>query len=240
MNEHMDAHPSVNQTAVGSKQNENYSRKISKSKLAYLRIREMIFRNELQPGNKISEDELATLLMTSRTPVREALRQLRSEGLITIYPNQYAEVTYFTPELIQRVGIVRMSQDILSGHLAIYYGSNADFQHLYELADICERENHSGDLYTRISADRNFHLGITRIGKNELLYKYQQEVYYRIHLIQLQNNADQSAERIPYHLSLINYLFQRDKTAFTNAVCYRCQDMYNFDDAIIEPYLKHN
>ena len=224
--------------AINTEQNKENSRKIPKNKLVYLRIRNMIFHNVLQPGNKLREDELATLLLTSRTPVREALRQLSSEGLVTIYPSQYAEVTYFTPEMIQKLGVVRMSQDILSGHLAIYYGSNAEFSALNELAAACEQANRDGDLYSRVTADRNFHLGITRIGKNELLYKYQQEIYYRIHLIHLQEDSDATSKRIPYHLKLIDSLCQRDEIAYTNAVCYRCQEMYHLDDKIISPYIK--
>ena len=93
-----------------------------KNEQVYLQIRDMIFHNILKPGQKLMEDELATLLQTSRTPVREALRKLSSEGLITIYPKRYAEVTYFTAEMIKKLGVVRMSQDIPVSytHLDVY------------------------------------------------------------------------------------------------------------------------
>ena len=208
-----------------------------KNEQVYLQIRDMIFHNILKPGQKLMEDELATLLQTSRTPVREALRKLSSEGLITIYPKRYADVTYFTAEMIKKLGVVRMSQDILSGHLAIYYGSDAEFAHLQQLADTCEVQNKTGDLCARITADRSFHLGITEIAKNELLSKYQQEIYFRIHLIHLQNNSDDTVQRISYHSTLIDCLRQRDQTAYANAVCRRCQEMYHLDDKIIGLYL---
>ena len=212
--------------------------KVSKNEQVYLSIRDMIFHNILTPGKKLMEEDLANLLQTSRTPVREALRKLSGEGLITIYPKRYAEVTYFTPEMIKQLGIVRMSQDILSGHLAIYYGSDAEFAYLQQLADMCELENRNGDLCARITADRNFHLEITRIGKNALLSQLQRDVYFRIHLIHLQNQKDDTEKRIPYHTTLIKSLSQRDEDAYVQAVCHRCQEMYSIDDKILSLYLK--
>ena len=135
----------------------------AKSEQVYQYVKNQIMHNQLKPGQKILEDEIASILQTSRTPVREALRKLSNEGLVTIYPKRHTEVTYFTPEMASSLGVIRMSQDILSGHLAIYYGSDAEFARLRNLADICERYHQSNDLYGRISADRDFHLYVTSI-----------------------------------------------------------------------------
>ena len=192
----------------------------------------------LKPGQKISEDELAGMLQTSRTPVREALRKLSGDGLVTIYPKRYAQVTYFTPEMARALGAVRMSQDILSGRLAICHGSDAEFAQLRQLADACEAASRAGDLYGRITADRNFHLRITEIGKNELLLRYQREVYRRIHLIQLQyvSLEDSAARRIACHNSLIDALCRRDEAAFTRTTCRICQEMYGLEPELVELY----
>ncbi len=60
------------------------------------RLRRMIVRLELQPGERINELDLATLLHVSRTPLREALKLLQSEGLITQQPNRSAIVSPIT------------------------------------------------------------------------------------------------------------------------------------------------
>ncbi len=212
----------------------------SKGDQVYQHIKSLIMHYVLKPGQRIQEDEMANMLQTSRTPVREALRRLSSEGLITIYPKRYAEVTYFTPELTKSLGAMRMSQDVLSGRLAIYYGSDAEFAELRRIADDCERAAKSGDLYGRVTADRNFHLKITEIGKNPLLLKYQQEVYLRIHLIQLQyvSIEDDTDKRISCHEALMDALNRRDEAAYTTTICRRCQEMYGLDPKIVELYIR--
>ena len=213
----------------------------AKSDQVYQYVKNQIMHNQLKPGQKILEDEIAAMLRTSRTPVREALRKLGSEGLVTIYPKRHTEVTYFTPEMASSLGVIRMSQDILSGHLAIYYGSDAEFARLHSLADICEQYHQSNDLYGRISADRDFHLYITSIGKNPLLMKYQEEVYSRLHLLQLQvafHDKNEPFKRQSHHQNIIEALMNRDDAAYVQSVVNRCQEMYGLDSKVVELFTK--
>jgi DNA-binding GntR family transcriptional regulator len=62
------------------------------------RLREAILRAELEPGERLTEDELAAWLGVSRTPVREALARLASEGLVVIDANRGARVAPFDPD----------------------------------------------------------------------------------------------------------------------------------------------
>ena len=214
--------------------------KPSKSDQTYSHIKHLILTSVLRPGQRINEDELSAKLQMSRTPVRDALRRLSNDGLVTIYPKRYAEVTVYSPEAAKTLGIIRMSQDILSGRLAIYYGSDAEFAQLRQLADKCEERAQAGDLCGRISADRAFHLKITEIGKNELLMRFQREVYLRLHLLQIQYSAhwDDVEQRIACHKGLMDALSRRDEKAFVNVITARCQEMYDLDPKIIELYRK--
>ena len=56
-------------------------------------IREAILRGALKPGEKVAEPELAERFGISRTPIREAFRQLESEGYLTVIPRKGAVVT---------------------------------------------------------------------------------------------------------------------------------------------------
>ena len=207
---------------------------------AYQFIKEAILYQKFQPDAIYSQETLGQELGISRTPVREALRKLNGEGLVTIYPKRYAEVTYFTPEMARSLGAVRMSQDVLSGRLAIYHGSDADFAGLRQLAETCEAAAAAGDLYGRITADRDFHLRITELGQNELLLRYQREVYLRIHLLQLQyvSLEDDTAGRAACHSALVDALCRRDEAAYTRAICRRCQEMYGLDPQIVSLYTR--
>ena len=64
-------------------------------------VRTMIIEGELKEGQRIHEPELCQQLDISRTPLREALKVLHSEGLVTIEPNRGAWVATITPEEIR-------------------------------------------------------------------------------------------------------------------------------------------
>ena len=64
-------------------------------------IRKRIINRELQPGQKIVEQELAKEFQTSRAPIREALRELENEGLVEYVRNagcSVKEITFFWEE----------------------------------------------------------------------------------------------------------------------------------------------
>jgi len=63
---------------------------------ATLRLREMILRHVLCPGERVTEARLAAMLGMSRTPVRQALPLLAQEGLLTRQPTRGYVVRHFT------------------------------------------------------------------------------------------------------------------------------------------------
>ena len=71
---------------------------LSAQRLAYAHIRERIRAGTLAGGERVVPETIAAELSISRMPVREAIRQLDSEGLLTIRPNRGAVVTTLTPE----------------------------------------------------------------------------------------------------------------------------------------------
>ena len=60
-----------------------------------------ILSNELKPGEKIAETKIAQEFNTSRTPIREAMRKLESQGLIQIFPKRYAQVANFSEKRLK-------------------------------------------------------------------------------------------------------------------------------------------
>ena len=63
-------------------------------------LRDSIIKGELNPGQKLTEPELAEKLGISRTPIREAFRQLESEGFLTVIPRRGAVVSRITKKEI--------------------------------------------------------------------------------------------------------------------------------------------
>ena len=67
----------------------------------YSRVRALILSGELSPGESLRQEALAEGLGTSRTPLREALNRLASEGLIELRPHRSAVVAPFTQREIE-------------------------------------------------------------------------------------------------------------------------------------------
>ena len=65
---------------------------------AYSVVRDGIIAGRFAPADRITEQEAAAAAGVSRTPAREALRRLHSEGLVNFTPNQGAVVTEWSPE----------------------------------------------------------------------------------------------------------------------------------------------
>ncbi|MCH4072105.1 GntR family transcriptional regulator [Pseudoramibacter sp.] len=207
----------------------------SQSTTAYKKIKEMIFHMELLPGDKISEPQISSLLEISRTPVHDALRKLSSEGLVTIGRNRGASVTKLSDKEIQDLGTIRLSQDILSANLAAYYGSAADFAKLYQMADICEEAAASGDVYRRITADKDFHLAIAKVSGNTYLYRQQYALYQQVHLIQITKYRDIQTSLIQVHLHrpLIESIQNSDLDRAATLLYDHIKDFHHLD-----PYVK--
>lgn len=78
-------------------------------------VRTAIVNGQIRPGTRIMEPELAQRFGISRTPVREAIRQLESEGLISVVPRKGAIVVSISPQDISNFYELKM---ILEGHAA--------------------------------------------------------------------------------------------------------------------------
>ena len=69
--------------------------------MAYETLKNMILSQQIKPGEHIPEIKLANQLGISRTPMREAIKRLAADGIVTMYPNRYAEVTVFREGWLQ-------------------------------------------------------------------------------------------------------------------------------------------
>lgn len=202
---------------------------------AYQKIKDMIFRMELMPGDRIPEAQIAAKLSVSRTPVHDALRRLEADGLVTISPNRGATVTQFSDQEVREIGTIRLAQDILSAELAAYYGSAADFDALRVIAEHCEAETSRGNAYERIRLDNEFHMSITKISGNRQLIAQQYALAQQIQLIQISKYTDaaHSLCEIRHHKPLVEAIAARNDAAIRQLICEHLKDYYQIDPFIL-------
>jgi DNA-binding GntR family transcriptional regulator len=84
----------------------------------YVALRSAIVSAELEPGRRLSENELAERLGVSRTPVREALVRLRDERLVAIVPQLGTFVTLISPSAVEDAAFIREALECAAIRLA--------------------------------------------------------------------------------------------------------------------------
>ncbi len=123
-------------------------------------VRNLILRGDLRPGDRIRQEALASDYGVSRIPVKEALRQLENEGLVSLVPHSGARVARV--DLKECVELYRLREVIEPVVLA------ASVPNLTgeDIADLRERmlaiEAVAGDVQKWLAEDRQFHLASYR------------------------------------------------------------------------------
>ncbi|QKC98347.1 GntR family transcriptional regulator [Mesorhizobium sp. NZP2298] len=118
-------------------------------------LRKSILGGQLAPGSRIRQEDLAQQFGVSRIPVREALRQLESDGLVVLRANSGAWVAKIDlPEFIE-IYKIRERLEPLAIRESLRNLSDEQIRHLNELR---EQINHSQSVEEFLQLDREFHL----------------------------------------------------------------------------------
>lgn len=97
------------------------------------RLRDFIVEGHLAPGARIPERQLCETLSVSRTPLREALKVLASEGLLELLPNRGARVRQYTEKDIRELFEVVTALECMGGHLACERISDREIEEIEAL-----------------------------------------------------------------------------------------------------------
>lgn len=135
---------------------------------AYRRLLEEIRLGRLQPGVRLRESELADRLGISRTPVREAIRQLESDGLVVHLPRQGATVRTLDYSEIMELYEMRAVLEGTAARLAARAASEVELAELRALNEELAKAPHGGQAY---ELNRLFHLTLLDAAKNRFLIK---------------------------------------------------------------------
>jgi len=183
------------------------------SEQVYEYFMRMILSMELKPSERIPEEKIAKQFGCSRAPIREAMKRLAHEGIISIYPNRYAEIANYNAEQIEQIGVVRVFHDIMAVKLALFYGSKMDFLKMKAISDECYEAAKSGNYELRINKDCEFHMELIKIGKNQQLFKFENELFTRIKFIQATNYVHLIGpeEQLKEHYEIVDLLINHEE-----------------------------
>ncbi len=117
-------------TTLTASKTSSTNKKHSLSQQAYERIKHKIVSLELAPGTVIDEGKLIDELKLGRTPIREALKRLSLEKLVTIAPRRGMFVTEIGITDLQRLFEVRLVLESQVAHLAARRGKDAHWEEM--------------------------------------------------------------------------------------------------------------
>ena len=179
---------------------------------AYRLVKKAIMSLRLQPGQFLSEVELAELLNTSRTPIREVLAKLKEEHLIEFYPQIGTYVSKINFQLIEEATFMRF---ILEKEVLKLSCQNFSKQSLYELkrnaAQQEELKNSVENVQEFHALDKQFHFLIFKENKMEHIWEEILRIsthYNRMRLLSEMNNHFEEA--ITQHKDIIRLIESQD------------------------------
>lgn len=147
--------------------------------IAHEYIRERILSGEFAPGDALPGKHLAEEIGVSRTPVRDALRQLETEGLIEISPRQEARVKKASYEDLRDIWELRIALETHAATMAAVRHSEEDLERMEDLLeamrtlidqmDEVEAEERWALHQQLGQTDMRFHLAILDAARNQLI-----------------------------------------------------------------------
>ena len=120
-------------------------------------VRERILKGEYEIGEKIKENQIATELKVSRTPIREAFKLLENEGLIDYVPNRGCFAKGFTKQDVNDIYAVREALEELAVRWSVARITEAELLALEEQVDLMEFYTKKKDKKRVLELNTSFH-----------------------------------------------------------------------------------
>jgi DNA-binding GntR family transcriptional regulator len=180
-----------------------------------VRLRAMLIEGRIPPGAKLNERVLAEQLHVSRTPLREAIKLLATEGLVDLLPNRGAVAVKLTEADIHHTFEVLAGLEAMSGDLAAQRVTDAERAEIramhYEMKAAFTRRDLAG--YYHLNA--KIHVAINAAAKNPVLAGAYQRINARVQSLRFRTNQDEAKwqRAMTEHELMVDALDTHDRDA---------------------------
>ena len=176
------------------------------------RLRQMIIDGDLVPGEKVPEKDLCDRFAVSRTPLREALKVLANDGLVTLTPNRGAMIADLTLEDLEETFPVMGALEALSGEMACANISDVEITDIKKLHKKMVAHYEARELKSYFRTNQQIHEMILAAARNQTLSSLYRGLEGRIR--QARHLANMSTSRwtqaVREHEKIIAALEARD------------------------------
>ena len=183
----------------------------------YRILHDRILAGDLKPGQKMREVELAESLGVSRTPVREALHRLKSDGLLTQEPNKGAMVRQLDYQSISELYKIREVLEGTAAALAAQHMSEVELKALYDLLDLQDAAKE--DVAEAARLNKLFHKTLSQSARNRYLLDMIAGLDLSMALLgrSTLGLATRRSEAISEHRDILDAIARRDRDAAEEA-----------------------
>lgn len=175
-------------------------------------LRDMIINGTLKPGEKIAERELCERIGVSRTPLREALKVLASEGLVQLMPRRGAVVAVLTDDEVVKLFPIVGVIEALAAETACRTISDAGIAAIRSTHDKMIEAYRRRDWLRYAHLNRSIHDSVFAATGNDELVSFYRQLTIRIRARRYQQQDDQQvwAESVDDHEKIMTALERRD------------------------------
>lgn len=173
-------------------------------------LRDRILAGSLSAGERLVEGRLSEELGVSRMPVREALRQLAAEGLVTIEPRRGATVTQFSQEQVRELVEVRATLEALNAKLAAKRHDPAKIAELEAILSEGVRLAATGDSLTLMRLNERFHEALANIAANSVLRETMRSLRDRTAVLFVPLNRGRGPQTWEEHAAILRAVIAGD------------------------------
>lgn len=175
-------------------------------------LRSMIIEGELPEGERIDESALCEQLEISRTPLREALKVLHSEGLVSIEPNRGARVAVLTPEEFAELFELIGGLERMAAELAASRATDSELKKLAQMQTRLESLYSAGDRHNYFELNQDIHRMIIAMSRNSTLTSLHEQLLMRASRGRYMaiGTEDRWEESVQEHQTLLDALEAKD------------------------------
>ena len=176
------------------------------------RVRGLVLEGELAPGSRVPEKQLCEQFGISRTPLREALKVLASEGLLELLPNRGAVVTKLTARDVDEMFEVMGALEALSGELACARIGDAGISSIRALHERMVEHYRRGELPDYFRLNQRIHESIMDASGNATLRSLYDGLATRIRRARYMANMSDARwkQAVDEHEEILALLERRD------------------------------
>lgn len=181
------------------------------TKLVVDSIRERILNGAYAGGERLVEAQLSTELGVSRMPVREALRALAAEGIVTIEPRRGATVAVYTDEQISELVEVRATLEALNAKLAARRHDTGQIRRLEQILQAGSKIDDTTNLADMQQDNHDFHEALAQVAANETLREMVGSLRARTAVIFAPHSPRRAKENWAEHAAILRAVIAGDQ-----------------------------